>query len=142
MDAVILLADAALQDQPGAKIHALGLGWSTTVTPTPPAAIVLFVKVPWDRANEKHRFSLELVDADGHAVLLPGPMGEQPLRVDGDFESGRPPGLPLGTPLDMALPIPLAPGMPLHPGAYMWRLEIDGETKEAWVARFLVRQSA
>jgi hypothetical protein len=101
MEAHILLADAASQDSSG-KIHALGLAWSKTTTPLPPQAVVLLVKVPWDQANRKHRFEVELVDADGHSVMTQGPVGEQPIKVAGEFESGRPPGLPAGTPLDVA----------------------------------------
>jgi hypothetical protein len=138
MDAQLLLADAA-QTSPDGKVHALGLGWSTTVTPLPPQAIIVLVKVPWDVTNVTHTAVIELLGSDGEAVLLPGPEGLQPLRIEADFETGRPPGLPRGTPIDLPLTFGVSPGMPLPPGRYVWQLSIDGEHKDDWRAAFLVR---
>jgi hypothetical protein len=140
MEAHVLLADAAQRDQSG-KIHALGLGWSNIGTPLPPHAIVLLVKVPWDQANRRHNFQVELVDADGHPVTTSGPVGEQPVKVAGGFETGRPPGLPAGTPLDVAVPFNIGGGLPLPPGRYTWNLTIDGDAKEGWSTSFLVKAS-
>lgn len=140
MEAHILLADAAQQDQNGSKIHALGLGWSTTTTPLPAQAIIILIKVPWDQANRPHKFEVDLVDEDGNPVTTTGPVGEQPVQLAGDFETGRPPGLPPGTPLDLSTSFNVGPGMPLAPGRYTWRLSIDGTTEPSWSASFLVRQ--
>lgn len=126
MEATLLLADSALQS-PDGKVHALGLGWSVTKAPTPPAAILLLIKVPWDQANRKQKFVLQLLDTDSQQVMLPGPMGDQPVRVEGEFESGRPAGLPSGVPLDVQLVIPVAAGLPLTPGVYVWQLEVQGD---------------
>jgi hypothetical protein len=138
MEAHILLADAAAQDSSG-KIHVLGLGWSTTTTPLPPQAVIILFKVPWDQANRVHRFEIELVDADGHSVTTTGPVGEQPIKVAGDFESGRPAGLPAGTPLDGALTLNIGGGLALSPGRYTWNLKINGFSREDWSTSFLVR---
>jgi hypothetical protein len=63
MDAVVLLADSAATDATG-KVHALGLGWTMTSSPTPPMAVVVLFHVPWDQSNVKHNMVLELVDSD------------------------------------------------------------------------------
>jgi hypothetical protein len=137
MEAHILLADAA-QRSPEGKVHALGLGWTVTSTPLPPQAVVVFIKVPWDEANETHNAVLTLIDEDGRPVLPQGPDGGE-LQIQTQFETGRPPGVPRGMPLDMALTFTIAPGLPLNPGGYVWRLEIDGEGQETWRAPFFVR---
>src|SRR5580765_7312875 len=125
MEAHILLADAA-QRSPEGKIHALGLGWTVTSTPLPPQSVVVFIKVPWDQANEPHQALLTLIDEDGRPVMPHGPEGGE-VEIQTDFETGRPAGVPRGMPLDVALTFAIAPGMPLPPGGYVWRLEIDGE---------------
>jgi len=139
MEAVLLLADAAVTD-PGNKVHALGLGWTVTSTPTPPAALIALVKVPWTATNQPHRAVLRMLDADGRPVLLPGPDGDASIEIVSDFEVGRPPGLPIGTDIDVPLVVTLGLGMPLAPDArYVWQLEIDGEVKDGWSVPFSVR---
>jgi hypothetical protein len=137
VEAHILLADAA-QRSPDGKIHALGLGWTVTSTPLPPQAVVVFIKVPWDQANELHHAVLTMIDEDGRPVLPQGADGGQ-VEIHADFETGRPAGVPRGMPLDVALSFAIAAGMPLAPGGYVWRLEIDGEAQETWRAPFHVR---
>jgi hypothetical protein len=137
VEAHILLADAAQRSSEG-KVHALGLGWTVTVTPLPAQAVVVFIKVPWDLANETHRAVLTLIDEDGRAVEPEGPDGGE-VRIESDFETGRPAGVPRGMPLDVALSVNIAPGLALPPGGYVWRLEIDGEGQDTWRAAFQVR---
>jgi hypothetical protein len=137
VEAHILLADAA-QRSPEGKIHALGLGWTVTVTPLPAQAVVVFIKVPWDQANETHHAVLTLIDEDGRPVQPDGP-DSGPVRIESDFETGRPAGVPRGMPLDVSLSVNLTPGLALPPGGYVWQLEIDGEGQETWRAGFQVR---
>jgi hypothetical protein len=135
--ATMLLADSA-QAQ-GNKLYILGGGWSITGPGPGPTAIAIKLDVPWDQTNQKHVWNLDLLDADGDPVLLPTPEGEQPIQVSGEFEVGRPPGLPPGTPIDLSLAINIGP-LPLPPGArYLWRLSIDGRTDENWQLGFMVR---
>jgi hypothetical protein len=142
MHAVVLLADSAQTDSNNNKVHALGLGWSVTSSPTAPAAVVVFVKVPWTATNVKHSFELRLVSGDGQPVVLgedPATQEPAPLMIQGDFEVGRPPGLPHGMALDQAFTVTLGP-MPLATGQmYEWRLEIDGFHDENWSAKFFVK---
>ena len=138
MQATILLADAAQTDSEG-RVHALGLGWSITSTPLPPQAVVLIIRVPWDLSDQEHTAVIELVSEDGKPVEVPGPVGEQSLRVEAQFETGRPPGIPRDSPLTLPLTFSMAGGLPLPAGRYEWRLVIDGEGQPAWHADFVVR---
>jgi hypothetical protein len=138
MHAVLLLADSAQAD-PSGKIHALGMGWSVTSSPTPPAALILFLKIPWTAANRKHQLRIQLLTSDG--VPVPSPKDAQlHIQIEGEFEVGRPPGLPPGMALDQALTVPLPTALELARGQmYEWRLEIDGTHEESWTATFYVR---
>jgi hypothetical protein len=137
MKVTMLLADHAQAAE--GKLNIIGAGW-TVIGPAPaPFAIAILFEVPWDRANEQHDFRLELVDSDGHAVLVPTPDGEHPLVIEGQFEVGRPPGVKRGT----ALPFPLALNMGPHEltpgGRYEWRLTVDEESDEDWRLAFSTR---
>ena len=111
-----MLADHA--QAVGGKLYIAGGGWSLTGPQPAPMAVVIEIEVPWDQANRKHKWVLELLDSDGHAFQVPTPTGEQPVKVEADFEVGRPPGLQAGTPLDVPIainfgPLPLAQGRPI-----------------------------
>ncbi len=122
IEASLLLADAAQVD-PSGKVHLLGAGWSVTTSPTAPQAVVAFIRVPWDRTNTPLEVSMELVDDDGHPVLLPSAPDGEPAPVM-DFrtqlEVGRPAGVAPGTPIGSSFAVSLQP-MPLQPGKYSWR---------------------
>ena len=116
--ATIILCDAAQAD-PSGKLHMLGAGWSVTGTPTGAAAVAVLLKIPWDLANTKLPFSLQLEDADGRPVIL----GGGPVDMKSEFEVGRPPGLDPGSPIDASFQLSVQP-MPLAPGRYQWRLQV------------------
>jgi hypothetical protein len=134
----MLLADYAIVAE--GKLVIVGGGWSITGPNPTPFAIALKIEVPWDQANMKHRLRLELVDADGEPVLIPQEGGlEQQLAIEGEFETGRPPGLKPGTSLDFPFAINIPP-QPIPAGRrYEWRLSIDGETDENWRLAFTTR---
>lgn len=134
LKAQIILCDAA-QSDPSGKLHMLGAGWSTTASPTAPQAVAVLIKVPWDRANQPLAMKVQLLDADGHPVLLASPLGQTPVSVDSTLEVGRPPGLPAGTPIDASFALNVQP-MPLQPGRYEWRLEV---AEQPFSAFFFVR---
>ncbi len=137
MKVTMMLADyAAVAD---GKLTIVGGGWSVTGPMPVPFAIAILFAVPWDRANIKHRFRLDLVDADGQAVFVPTDDGDEPLTIEGEFEAGRPPGLKPGTPLDVPIAINL-PGPPVPPGGrYEWRLTVNGEGDPDWRLAFSTR---
>jgi hypothetical protein len=133
MKVTMLLADSA--QAVGGKLYVLGGGWSTCGADPVPMGIALKIEVPWDRTNMRHTGKLELLDEDGAAVLVPTPIGDQPVQVPLDFEVGRPPGMKPGTPIDLALAINFPP-LPIPPGhRYQWRLTLEG-TSEDWSVGF------
>ena len=85
----LILADSA-QVQ-GEKLHMLGGGWSLVWAKEFPAqhqmAVAAGILVPWMETNARHQFRIRVVAEDG------GVFGE----VGGEFEQGRPAGMPAGT---------------------------------------------
>ncbi|MDE2059679.1 MAG: hypothetical protein KGL31_06080 [candidate division NC10 bacterium] len=139
MKVTMLLADAAQAIDN--KLYILGGGWSIIGPDPAPSAIALKIEVPWTDTNRKHRLELKLLDADGQPVRVPTQAGEHPVEFRGEFEVGRPPGLPEGSPLDMALAINMGP-LPLQPGRrYEWKCFINENTKEDWRVGFYTRSA-
>ena len=140
MKATMLLADAA-QAVDG-KLYVLGGGWSITGPAPAPFAIAVKVEVPWDQAARRHALRLELLDADGDPVLLPTvDGGSEAVVIEQAFETGIPPGLKPGTPLDFAFAINFGP-LPLAPdGRYEWRMSIDGVAHDEWRLAFSTRRA-
>jgi hypothetical protein len=129
----MLLADMA--QAVAGKLYVLGGGWSMIGPGATPSALAIKIEIPWDEANRQHQLLIELVDLDGRPVEV----GGKPVEVRGQFEAGRPAGLAAGTPLDAVLAINLPP-IPLAPGhRYVWRLSINGSSREDWQAAFTVR---
>ena len=137
MKVTLVLADFAQVAE--GKLNLIGGGWTVTGPMPVPHGIGLIFEVPWDRGNERITFRLDLVDADGDPVVVDTPEGEQPVIFEGNFETGRPPGLKPGTPLSFPVGINFAPH-PLEPGGrYEWRLTVSGESREDWRLPFSVR---
>lgn len=138
MKVTMLLADSA-QAVTG-KLYILGGGWSITGPDPIPCAIALKIEVPWTEANRRHKIRLVLLTADDQPVMVPTPAeGERALEIQGEFEVGRPTGLMAGTPLDAVVAINLPP-IPIPPGGrYVWRLSINGESKDEWYVAFSTR---
>jgi hypothetical protein len=118
----LILCDAAQADPLTGKVHMLGAGWSMTGTPTQ-HAVVLLIKVPWDRANQQIPFALELRHADGPPMELDTEQGKQPARFEGQLEVGRPPGVAPGSMLDASFALNVPP-LPLPAGRYQWHVDI------------------
>ena len=129
----MLLADSAqVADR---KLYVLGGGVSVIGPRPQPMGVAIRIEVPWDRANVPHQWRLDLLDEDGHPVMI----NEQPLVVHGRFEAGRPAGLKAGTPLSVPLAITF-PTLPVQPGnSYTWQLSIDEATHVDWRQSFHVR---
>jgi hypothetical protein len=136
VDATLLLADFAQVS--GGKLYITGGGWNFIGPKVGPTALGALIQVPWDEANQKHRWKLELVDDDGKLVLRPD---QKPISVEGEFEVGRPAGHPLGTPLNVPLAVNFGP-LPLTPGRrFVWILHIDDQTEVHWRVAFNVRET-
>jgi hypothetical protein len=129
----MLLCDSA--QVAGGKLYILG-GGLPVIGPKPqPLALALQVTIPWDRANIQHRWRIDLFDEDGRPVVIK----DKPVRIQGKFEAGRPPGLRPGSPLGVSLAISLTP-FPLPGGSsYAFALTIDEQTQPDWRVRFFVR---
>lgn len=136
----LLLADAAQASE--GKLYILGGGWSITGPAPTPSAIAIKIDVPWDQTNRRHEWQLRLHDADGEPVRLPGQTPDaEGVAIAGEFEVGRPPGLPVGSSIDFPLALPVPP-LPLPTGQrFEWRLSIDGEHQEDWTLSFATRRS-
>lgn len=133
MKVTMLLADSA--QAVGGKLYILGGGWSVT-SPGVPSSIAVYIQVPWDQTDDQHRFRLELLTSDGDPV--PDESGNL-VAIEGDFQTGRPPGVPRGTPIDVPMAMNFPP-LPIQPGQrYEWRLTIDGTADDAWRLPFNVQ---
>ena len=119
----MLLCDFA--QEVGGKLYIIGGGWSKLFDVGTPMNMALAIKfwVPWNSANRPIDLLIELRSDDGEPVL--NETG-QPIKVIGQFEVGRPPGLRPGTALDSAVAIPVL-GLRLKKGGYRWELSIGGD---------------
>ncbi|MEO6120764.1 MAG: hypothetical protein ABIW46_02250 [Acidimicrobiales bacterium] len=138
MKVTMMLCDSA-QVADG-KLYILGGGWSVTGPDPAPSAIAIKLEVDWHEAATGHHWELFLVDADGREISFETPEGtRQAIEIRGDFEVGRPQGVPPGTPIDLPLAINLGP-LPLSPGGrYTWRFTVDGDSDTAWAVSFTTR---
>lgn len=119
----LILADSA--QVVANKLYLLGGGWDKlTVNKGFPfdqrCAIALSVKVPWNETNQRHTFEIEVLSEDQHT--------EEPksiARVQGQFEVGRPPGIPVGQ--DQRIQLALDMGLKIDcPGTKSIIARIDG----------------
>jgi len=135
--ATLMLADSVQASE--GKLYILGGGWNVTGPDPTPSGIAIYIEVPWDMTNVRSPWRLELLTSDGESVMVPTPMGDQPLVLKGEFEVGRPPGVTPGTGLGVPLAINLGP-LPLEPGGrYEWRFYIRDDTDENWRLPFSTR---
>lgn len=121
------------------KLFISGGGWTVGGPGPVQCGVALLFHVPWDRTNHKTTFTLRLTDSDGHAVMLVGPLGQQPIEVSGQFEVGRPAGVLPGT--EINAPIAFNTTLPqLEAGKqYTWVLEVDGHADDNWRLSFATR---
>lgn len=128
IDFKVILCDAAQADPSTGKLHMLGAGWTMVGTPTSPHAVALLVQVPWDRANERLKLKIELLNADGQPVRTAADETSPPIYGEAELEVGRPPGVAHGSPLSASFALNVGP-MPLPPGRYEWRATVDEDTR-------------
>lgn len=76
------------------KLYVLGGGWRYVYVQKFPVehnmGVALGILVPWEQTNVRHSVEVVLVDADANSVL------DSPI-VQGEFETGRPPGIRPGS---------------------------------------------
>lgn len=131
MEVTILLCDYA--ESINGKLYITGGGWTQFRGAEPVnCSVAVSMSVPWTQANQRHSLSLELLQEDGQIVLDPD---GQPMRVDGNFEVGRPPGSVPGDALTNTMAFGFQ-GLDLPSGGYKFSFSIDGT--EMGAARFRV----
>lgn len=141
MKLTFLLADSAQTDGNG-KVHALGIGWTTTVTPTPPLALIVLIDAQEEESGKLWTIVIDLCDQDGNLVQIPGGDSGQAqtiqVRIDVQFSATElvVPGDPLRSPAT----VQIGPGMPLVPGRYRFQAHVDGDPDSMVYQEFRVRE--
>jgi len=90
----ILLADSAEVRE--GLLFLLGGGWTQVGPALQPFAIAGTIEVEWEETNTRHRLAFTIEDGDGAPLMVPGPDGERPVRIESTFDVGRPPGAARG----------------------------------------------
>ncbi len=115
----LILADSA--QVVGNKLYLLGGGWDRLVVnkefPTEHrVGIALALRVPWNQTNERHEFEIEIASEDGATIA----------KVGGNFEVGRPPGIPPGQ--DQRIQLAVEANIKFErPGTFVISAKLDGE---------------
>lgn len=99
---------------------------------------MVFLDIDWDETNKQHRLKCQLLTTDGEPVMVPGPEGPQRILFEASAEAGRPAGAIHGTSVRMPLTLNIPPGIPLEPGVYEWRVEVEGFEMATAVEPFIV----
>jgi len=133
-DVKLFLADYAQVAE--GKVNALGISWAFIVPGTVSFSVVGLVAIPWDQTNKRHRLSLVLHDGDSQPFLNDD---GNPVRVDGEFETGRPPGHPVGSPIAMPLVLGVGPLNLPSDSRFEFVFTIDGESEDGWRVAFNTR---
>lgn len=108
-------------------IYVSGGGWTEHWRQAPPDGppapsnfgIAVSILVPWTETNRPHHLVVKIESEDG---------GEPILRVDGDLETGRPPGVPRGSDQRSALALNANISFP-RSGGYRLMAEVGGSAK-------------
>jgi len=119
----LILADSA--QVVGNKLYLLGGGWDRIpFNKDVPQhfAIALAVKVPWEETNRRHTFELEVIGEDQNTEEL-----KSLAKMGGQFEVGRPAGIPAGR--DQRIQLAIDMGLKLDsPGTKRIAAKLDGGT--------------
>lgn len=141
MKVSVLLADKGTNNPAAGTLNLLNVGWGVTKLSgriTAPHAVAVFFEADLAECNRPVAVVLELVNDDGQVVDLPGPAGPQPMRLEQSLTIVPPGGAPTGTVGKANTLLEIAPGLPLAPGTYSWRVTVDGHHEEHWTASFYV----
>jgi len=145
------MADYAAVDSVG-KLNIIG-GGITIVPPTStglttPLSVVVTITVPPEFYNEECSAEVQLEDASGSIVSLPGPAEPQLMRIGQSLAFEEPNHRGATVPrrtlrsrhqfvLNFAAGLPLAVGQ-----KYTWRVRIDGDSNQSWTEEFFVPGAA
>jgi hypothetical protein len=137
METTLLLADYARVAD--GKLDLMGAGWCATGPGPATFGVGMLFHIGWNDANVSHHFTLDLLDADGDAVV--DPEAHQPvLHFEADFEAGRPAGAKAGGILQTGAVALNAIGLKLPPeSSFQLRLVVDGDEDAAATVPFVTR---
>lgn len=144
---VVILADYIAVDASN-KMNILGGGFNITqlraTGTTSPMYVAAIVDVPAKHIGVDFSLSLDLRSDDtGTVVQVPGQSGSEALRIQQLLKAERPnlPNVYLPTTMFgrcQAL-VGFAGGIPLDAGqTYRWHVQVDGQHRKTWIARFHV----
>lgn len=132
----LLLADSGEVD-PGGKLHALGIGWATTISPTPPMVVLLLLQIMPDETDifgHPLTINVSLRGQDGEQFLVPDSGGnDNTIQIHGEATMSPPPQPQAGLPVSSSLVLTIGPGIPLpEQKVYSWKVVITakGNDKE------------
>ena len=125
----MLLCDFA--EELNGKLYIMGGGWARLFTPNQPTNMALAIKmlVPWNEANMTYNIGVRLVTQDQEPVQDDQ---EQDIKLLGEMEVGRPPGLGPGGRIDVPLALRFQ-GISLDLGVYKWEFLVDGKVLESTI---------
>ena len=113
---MLLTANQARMRDDG-LVDASGMGWSGIRLPTPPIALILIIKLPFDQLATDHRVRIHLRDADRRDIDI-GMAFDLQLPLDDRR--------PTGAAADYASVIDFPSDLPLEPDStYEWVVSID-----------------
>ncbi|MEW6553567.1 MAG: hypothetical protein AB1384_04700 [Actinomycetota bacterium] len=122
LEIMVMLCDAA--EVVEGKFFILGGGWDICNALINHMGLAVDIKVGWTETNQDHRFELELQTEDGEKVMVGEP--SSPVIVEGNFNAGRPPNVPPGSPISVKQALNFT-NLKLEPGKrYRWEIRIDG----------------
>jgi hypothetical protein len=129
----LILADGA--QIANGKLFVLGGGWDVlNVNSGFPArhhlGLAAAFRVPWNATNQRHAFELLIVNDDSEETLV---------TVAGEFEVGRPPGIPNGTTQRSQIAAEMIVEIP-SPGQYAVRVRLNGVDYPEQQVPFLVNE--
>jgi hypothetical protein len=129
----MIICDSAVVAE--GKLYIQGGGWNVLHSATFPfqqdrVGIAAVVSVPYTATNQTHRLQLWIEDQDGeqHPIgIVPGPDGttNARMRVEAQFNLGRPPILQAGDSQNLPIAINLDHLVFTSPGAYSFVLAVD-----------------
>lgn len=106
------------------KLYILGGGFDQLNVPTLPFDVrfdlAILLEVPWTSTNDPYHLVIEMADADGVA---------ESYRAEAKMETGRPPGVSLGTSFAIPLTLPVAATLE-KPGRHILRGLINGKERQ------------
>lgn len=123
MEATMLLCDFA--ESVNGKLYVMGGGWTGVVGAAPiNCAVAVKLDVPWTQTNQRHHLLLQLLHEDGEVATNPA-ANDDPVRIEGEFEVGRPPGARPGDPMTNTMAFQLQ-GLLLPSGGFRFSFSVNG----------------